>query len=141
MLAIDEQARKFIAGHRVARLATSDAAGAPHAVPICYAFDGSRIYSALDLKPKQVKGRRLKRVRNIEANPRVSLVIDDYSEDWSALAYVLVQGAAEVLEDGAERDRAEEMLRQKYSQYDELLEKGCTVLKIIPTSVTSWGRV
>ena len=68
-------------------------------------------------------------------------MIDDYSEDWSALAYVLVQGAAEVLEDGDERDRAEEMLRQKYSQYDELLEKGCTVLKIIPTSVTSWGRV
>jgi coenzyme F420-0:L-glutamate ligase/coenzyme F420-1:gamma-L-glutamate ligase len=141
MLAIDDQARNFIAGHRVARLATSDAAGAPHAVPICYAFDGSRIYSALDLKPKQVEGRRLKRVRNIEANPRVSLVIDDYSEDWSALAYVLVQGAAEVLEDGDERDRAEEMLRQKYSQYSELLEKGCTVLKITPTSVTSWGRV
>ena len=141
MLSIDRQAEKFIGAHRVAHMATADAAGAPHVVPICYVFDGSRIYSALDLKPKRVEARRLKRVRNIAANPQVSLVIDDYSEDWSALAYVLIQGAAEVLEDGGERDRAEEMLRQKYSQYGELLGKGCTVLKITPTSVTSWGRV
>ena len=141
MLSIDRQAKKFIEAHRVAHMATADAAGAPHVVPICYVFDGSRIYSALDLKPKRVEARRLKRVRNIAANPQVSLVIDDYSEDWSALAYVLIQGAAEVLEDGGERDRAEEMLRQKYSQYGELLGKGCTVLKITPTSVTSWGRV
>ena len=141
MLSIDRQAKKFIEAHRVAHMATADAAGAPHVVPICYVFDGSRIYSALDLKPKRVEARRLKRVRNIAANPRVSLVIDDYSEDWSALAYVLIQGAAEVLEDGDERDRAEGMLREKYPQYGDLLETGCTVLKITPTSVTSWGRV
>ena len=73
-------------------MATADAEGAPHVVPVCYAFDGSSIYSALDLKPKRVSTHRLKRVRNIAANPRVALVIDDYSEEWSALRYVLVRG-------------------------------------------------
>ena len=78
-------------------------------------------------------------MRNIQANPRVALVIDDYSEEWSALAYVLVRGSAEVMEDGPERDRAEAMLRGKYPQYASLLEEGCTVLKIVPSSVISWG--
>ena len=120
-------------------MATADAEGAPHVVPVCYAFDGSSIYSALDLKPKRVSTHRLKRVRNIAANPRVALVIDDYSEEWSALGYVLVRGSAEVMEDGPERDRAEAMLRGKYPQYANLLEEGCTVLKIVPSSVISWG--
>ena len=120
-------------------MATADAEGAPHVVPVCYAFDGSSIYSALDLKPKRVSTHRLKRVRNIAANPRVALVIDDYSEEWSALGYVLVRGSAEVMEAGAERDQAEAMLREKYFQYAELLEEGCTVLKIVPSSVISWG--
>ena len=138
---IDDRTKAFISSHRVARLATADAAAAPHAIPICYSFDGSRIYSALDLKPKRVAALRLKRVRNIEANPEVALVIDDYSEDWDALAYVLVHGTASVLEDGDERDRAENMLREKYPQYRELLRPGCTILRITPTDVTTWGRV
>ena len=71
--------------------------------------------------------RRLKRVLNIMANPNVALVIDDYSEDWSALAYVLIQGVAEILETGDEQRQAEALLRDKYPQYVELLEEGCTV--------------
>ena len=138
---MDERTREFIAAHRVARLATADAGGASHVVPICYAFDGSSIYSALDLKPKRVSTSRLKRVRNIAANPQVALVIDDYSEDWSALGYVLVHGTAVVMADGVERDRAESMLRAKYSQYADMLEQGCTILRIEPTRVVSWGRL
>jgi PPOX class probable F420-dependent enzyme len=125
----------------VARLATADAKGIPHVVPICYAFDGRCIYSPLDLKPKRVAPQRLKRVRNIVANPSVALVIDDYSEDWSALGYVLIQGRAEILEDGNERRRAESLLREKYPQYRELLEEGCTVVKVTPKRVTGWGRL
>ena len=121
-------------------MATADAHGAPHVVPICYAFDGSSVYSALDLKAKRVAALRLKRVRNIESNPRAALVIDDYSEDWAGLRYVLLRGAAQVLPDGPERDRAEAMLRRKYPQYADLLEEGCAILKIAPSSVTSWGR-
>lgn len=131
----------FIERHRVGRFATADANGAPYAVPICYAFDGERIYTALDLKPKSVDGKSLKRVRNIQANPQVALVIDDYSEDWSRLAYVMVRGDAEVVESGDERQRAEQLLRQKYSQYATLLEAGCAVIRITPRRVVSWGRV
>ena len=138
---IDPGTAAFIASHRVARLATAGADGGPHVIPICYAFDGRHIYSALDLKPKRVAWRRLKRVRNLLANPQIALVIDDYSEDWDTLAYVLVQGVAEILERGEERDRAEAMLRRKYPQYVELLEEGCPVLKISPQKATGWGRL
>ena len=110
-------------------------------IPICYAFEGSHIYSALDRKPKNVASRRLKRVKNIIANPRVALVIDDYSEDWNALAYVLVHGVAEVVEDVKEQAYAENLLRRKYPQYAEFLEPGCTVLKITVERVNGWGRL
>ena len=138
---VDPRVRRFIESHRVARLATADAEGAPHVVPICYVYDGERIYSALDLKPKRVSDRQLKRVRNILANPRVSLVIDDYSEDWDRLAYVLVRGRARVVEDVEESREAEDLLRAKYPQYSRLLEQDCTILCLTPDRVVSWGAV
>lgn len=125
----------------MARLATADAGGAPHAVPICYAYDGSYIYSALDLKPKRVQGRALKRVRNVLENSRVALIIDDYSEDWDELAYVLIQADAQLVDDGEEQQSAEALLREKYPQYEKMLETGCTIIRLTPTSVVSWGRV
>lgn len=131
----------FVGSRRVARLATADAGGAPYAVPICYAFDGERIYTAIDLKPKTVSGRQLKRVRNILENPKVAIVIDDYMEDWSELAYVMIRGTAEIIEDGDERDCAETLLREKYPQYAEMLEEGCAVIRIVPERTTSWGAV
>lgn len=132
---------EFVESHRVARLATADAGGAPYAVPICYAFDGERIYTAIDLKPKRVGGRELKRIRNILQNPKVAIVIDDYSENWSELAYVMIRGAAEIIVDGEERDCAEALLREKYEQYAGLLERGCAVIRIVPERVASWGAV
>ncbi len=138
---MDASTRTFIESHRVGRLATADANGSPHAIPICYAFDGEYIYSAIDLKPKRSTGRELKRVRNIRENPSVALVIDDYAEDWSQLAYVLVQGRAEVVSDVDEQKTAENLLRDKYAQYETLLESGCTILKIVPDKTVSWGRV
>ena len=80
----------FLVRQRVARLATADAAGAPHAVPVCFACSKDAIYIALDEKPKHVPPTRLKRVRNIIENPSVALVADRYAEDWSLLAFVLV---------------------------------------------------
>jgi PPOX class probable F420-dependent enzyme len=135
------EAAEFIKMHRIARLATADAGGAPYAVPICYAFDGDCIYSAIDLKPKRAGGRPLKRVRNILENPEVALVIDDYSEDWDKLAYVMIRGRAEIVESGEERQRAETLLREKYPQYARMLEPGCTVIRIRPARVVSWGAV
>jgi PPOX class probable F420-dependent enzyme len=139
--AIPEAAAAFLASHRVGRLATADEEGRPHAVPVCYAFDGRRIYTAVDRKPKRRAARGLKRVLNVLANPNVALVVDDYSEDWTELAYVLVHGSAELLEDGEERDAAEKLLRDKYPQYHELLAPGCAVIAITPTKTVAWGRV
>lgn len=140
-IGITPEIAAFIASHRVGRLATADADGAPYAVPVCYAFDGERVYTAIDRKPKSVAAARLRRVRNIAANPQAALVIDDYSEDWSALAYVMLRGGARVLEDGSDRDRAEALLRRKYPQYAEMLQPGCAVICITVARVVSWGRV
>lgn len=135
------QEHRFIASHRVARLATADAAGHPHAVPVCYAFDGERIYSALDLKPKRAHALRLKRVRNILENPNVALVIDDYSEDWDRLAYVLVTGTAQLVGSPGEQRLAERLLCDKYPQYARLLDPGSPVIKVTPVHVVSWGKL
>src|SRR6478672_5700910 len=75
----------YVGAQRVARLATADGSGRPYVVPVCYAFDGERFYIALDDKPKTVAPTRLKRVRNILANPQVSLLVDSYHEDWDRL--------------------------------------------------------
>ena len=138
---IDPEVSEFIRVHRVARLATVDDVGSPHVIPVCYAFDGERLYTALDLKPKRVEGRMLKRVRNILENPRVSLVIDDYSESWSDLAYVLIHGVARIVDSGEEQRSGEGLLRSKYPQYRELLKPGATIISITPDKIISWGRV
>jgi PPOX class probable F420-dependent enzyme len=141
-LRIDEPTRKFIHSHRVARLATVDAAGQPAVVPICYVFDSGRFYSAIDEKPKTVSWGRLKRLRNIEANPSVSLVIDDYSEDWTQLGYVLVRGLAEAIEPGgryaSEHARAVDLLRGKYPQYRTMAIDRRLIIRIEVTRIKHW---
>ena len=137
---IDPAVGRFLSEHRVGHLATADAEGRPHVIPVCYVYDGEHIYSALDLKPKRVDAMRLKRVRNIIENDEVALVVDDYSENWEQLAYVLVHAKAAIVTDPGEQTRAESMLRAKYPQYGELLEDGCTVLRLTPTRYVHWGR-
>ena len=139
-VSLDPAVEAFIASRRVGHLATADADGTPHVIPVCYAYHRGLVYSALDLKPKRVPSRELKRVRNIRTNPSVALVVDDYSEEWDALAYVLIQGQATILESGAERDHAETLLREKYEQYAKMLEEGCATLRITPERVVAWGR-
>jgi PPOX class probable F420-dependent enzyme len=109
-------ARAFADRHRVAHLATADAAGAPHVIPICYALVGAHFYFVIDDKPKRTRT-GLKRLRNIAANPQVALVIDDYDEDWTRLAYLLVQGTAAVVDDRGEYAGVLAALRQRYAQY------------------------
>ena len=98
---------------RVARLATVDLRGLPHVVPICFVIDGDVLYSAVDEKPKRT--RQLQRLRNIEANPRVEVLIDHYDEDWSRLWWVRLRGTARVTEDPG----AISLLAAKYPQYAE----------------------
>jgi PPOX class probable F420-dependent enzyme len=126
-----EEMRERVAAARVGRLATVDAEGRPHVVPICFALDGETLYSAVDEKPK--RSRRLKRLANIRGNPRVSVIVDHYEEDWSRLWWVRVDGKAEVLEEAAEVERALALLAAKYEQYRAEVPAGPAIAVRIET--------
>ncbi len=109
-------------------------------VPVCFAYDGDSFYSVLDQKPKRTSVERLKRVRNIVSNPRVSLVLDSYDEDWSRLWYALVTGTALLLRSGQEHAGAIQLLRHKYAQYEEMEIDANPVIRITPERITWWGK-
>lgn len=108
--------RDFAHRHRVAHLATADLAGAPHVIPICYALVAGHFYFVIDEKPKRTRT-GLKRLRNISANPQVALVIDDYDDDWTQLAYLLVQGCAARVEAADEYTTVLDVLHRRYPPY------------------------
>jgi len=127
---------------RVARLATLDSKRRPHAIPICFHWDGSVFYSAIDRKPKRVAPSRLARLNNIKETPQVALLVDQYDEDWTRLWYVLVRGEAELISASVEHKRAIRCLRAKYPQYSlDMLADDAPVLRITPLRITAWGKV
>jgi PPOX class probable F420-dependent enzyme len=129
--------RQFIERRSVAHLATADKSGKPHVVPVCFAYLDGQFYIAIDEKPK--RSLRLKRLRNIEENPRVALVFDRYDDDWSRLGWVLVQATATVLVDGLEYERALAALRNRYEQYLSMALEGRPVISVMVERVSSWG--
>jgi PPOX class probable F420-dependent enzyme len=131
----EEEARVRVATARVGRLASIDRNGRPHVVPICFAFDGTRIVSVVDHKPKRTM--ELRRLDNVRENPHVQLVVDHYDDDWSALWWVRVSGRGHVVEDGTTREHAIELLAEKYAQYREHRPAG-PVLVIEVTGINSW---
>ena len=136
-----DQQRRFLDAHRVARLATADAAGRPHVVPICYALTGDTVYFTIDEKPKRTSGASLKRLANLRQNPFAALVIDRYDEDWSRLGWVMVQGRAEVLASGPEHDLAQTSLRARYPQLTTMRIEKLPVVAIRVDHAVSWGRL
>ena len=135
---LEARARAFLAGQRVAHLATADAAGIPNCGPVCFALAGDTVYMTIDRKPKS--GRPLKRLRNIAENPNVTLTADFYDDDdWSRLRWVMVRGRAEILEDGAEHDEAQALLRAKYPQYRAMDLAPLPVIAIRIQRATSWS--
>jgi PPOX class probable F420-dependent enzyme len=142
MEALSPEQLDFVNTERAGRLATANANGEPHVIPVCYACDGSSFYIALDTKPKRVAPRQLKRIRNILENPQVALVIDRYSDDWSRLAYLLVRGTAELIPPGEdEHKRAIALLRERYTQYQAMPIHEQPVIAIRPASVVAWGAI
>ncbi len=133
--------KRFIRSARVAHLATADRNSRPHAIPICYVFDGKEIYSPIDEKPKKIPPLLLKRIKNIRANPSVSVVVDRYDDDWRKLAYVLIVGRARVLTKGPKHKRAVLLLRRKYPQYRRMAIHARPMILIQPARVTSWGKL
>ena len=99
----------------VARLATVNADGSPHIVPVAFALDGDTIVTAVDGKPK--RGTPLRRFENVAANPRVSLLVDAYDADWTRLWWARADGRASIAADGAGLESALAALRARYPQY------------------------
>jgi PPOX class probable F420-dependent enzyme len=138
---LPETVAGFISAARVGHLGTADASGQPLVVPVCYAFDGEALYSAVDAKPKSRDPQDLKRIRNIRENARVSVVIDHYDEDWSRLRYVMLQGRADLLTDGPEFSRGIDLLLAKYPQYRVmgLSREAGMMIRVRPARVTEWS--
>jgi PPOX class probable F420-dependent enzyme len=139
----EEEARRRFAEARVARLATADADGRPHLVPMVFALaaDGSdsggaryRIYSAVDAKPK--RSMSLRRLANIQANPRVAVLVDHYSDDWDSLWWVRADGTGRVLDPGEPEARdAVALLATRYPQYRENPPRG----PVVAIDVERWS--
>jgi PPOX class probable F420-dependent enzyme len=127
------QARERFAAARVARLSTVDANGNPHLVPVTFAVNGDTVVIAVDAKPKRSK--ELKRLRNIEANPSVSLLVDEYSEDWSRLWWVRADGNARVQRDAERMREPIDWLAGKYQQYRQSRPDG----PVIEVQVGNWS--
>jgi PPOX class probable F420-dependent enzyme len=117
---------------RVGRLATVGADGRPHIVPCCFALEGTKLYSAVDAKPKSTFN--LRRIRNVRSSPLAALLVDEYVEDWAQLWWIRVDGAARVLEDGTEYDHAIELLVDKYEQYRRQRPQG----PVIAIDIATW---
>jgi PPOX class probable F420-dependent enzyme len=139
MLSADE--RQFLNGQRIAHLASLDEQAIPHVVPICFVVVGSNLYSSIDGKPKARSWVPLKRLRNIQSNPNVSVVVDRYEEDWRRLGWVLLWGRAEILAAGSEHDRAQELLRGRYPQYRAMQISQYPVIAVRIARTASWGNL
>jgi PPOX class probable F420-dependent enzyme len=129
------EARGRFAAACVARLATADAGGRPHIVPVTFALDGDgTIVTAVDHKPKRT--RALKRLANIAENPRVTLLVDHYADDWEALWWARADGTATVAEPGTgEAEHAAALLAERYAQYRERPPEG----PAISVAVERWS--
>jgi PPOX class probable F420-dependent enzyme len=121
---------------RVARLATIDPDGRPHVVPIVFVVDSETLYSAVDHKPK--RSRTLRRIENARTRPDVTVLVDHYEDDWRRLWWIRLRGRARVLDSGEERERALELLADKYEQYKTQRPDG-PVLAVDIIEVRDWS--
>jgi PPOX class probable F420-dependent enzyme len=121
----------------VAVLATAGADGTPHVVPVVFAVrsigEASTIYTAVDAKRKSTQ--RLRRLANIAANPRVSLLVDHYDADWTQLWWIRADGVATVHDSGEEMAIGYAALRHQYPQYDRVALDG----PVVTVTVTHWS--
>jgi PPOX class probable F420-dependent enzyme len=130
---------EFLLSQPVARLATVDEHAEPHALPVCFAVHGGAIYVPLDGKPKRVPVERLRRVRDLQANPRVCIVVDRYDEDWTLLRWLQVRGSATVIGPGEEQAAAVTALRLRYHQYRAMALAEAPVIRITPERAVEWA--
>jgi PPOX class probable F420-dependent enzyme len=135
MTGLDPDMRRRVAKAPVGRLATVRPGGRPHIVPVTFFLDGDEIASAIDHKRKTTTD--LERLRNIEANPVVSVLIDHYEAEWSRLWWVRADGDARIVTSGKRRERAVAGLVEKYAPYRETAPQG-SVIVIAVSRWSSW---
>ncbi|MGH2634619.1 MAG: TIGR03668 family PPOX class F420-dependent oxidoreductase [Actinomycetota bacterium] len=129
----ESDARARFARARVARLATVRPDGAPHLVPVILVLEGGTAWLAVDEKPK--RHRRLQRLENVRAEPRVSLLADHYDDEWERLWWVRADGLARIVETGPELRRAIGLLLERYPQERERPPQG----PAIAVEITRWS--
>ena len=159
MAANSQKINPIIYRARVARLATAGSEALPHVVPVVFAFDGEKYYIPVDEKSKIKEPDKLRRIKNIEVNPGVALLIDEYNEDWNKLLFIMIQGKASILgkrrendKEGAEEQQgdrgdndkllkiAHKLLFMKYPQYQHIaIGKLCIV--IYPQKTIFWSML
>lgn len=138
MLLSRDQISQHLHLARSATLGTTDQAGRPHLVPIVFAYRERTIYTAIDAKPKSTM--RLRRIRNIETNPQVSVLVDHYDDDWDRLWWIRLDGMARVVESGPVRETAIELLTDKYPVYAEQPPPGPAIVITVEGIRSWWAR-
>jgi len=134
---LDAETERLLDASPVARLATIAADGRPQLVPIVFARSGGALWSPIDAKPKS--GRLLARIRNVERDPRVALLVDRYDDDWRRLWWLRIDGRASIVHGDA---AAETSLRAKYPQYRggvALYGGEPLLVRIEPERVARWS--
>lgn len=128
-----DECRRRLTSARRAQLATADADGRPHIVPVTYVIEGDAAFIAIDSKPK--RSYNLKRLRNITANSAVALLTDVYDDDWTRLWWVRADGTARILTGDADRSHPVELLQGRYSQYVDDVPQG----PVIEVAIERWS--
>jgi PPOX class probable F420-dependent enzyme len=131
---LTKKTAKLIGAERVCRVATAGADGQSHLVPVVHVLAGDKLYFA--------SGDDGRKIKNLRENPRVAITIDLYSEDWSQLRGVMVQGTARLIERGPRFKQARARLYAKYPQYAKeaaLSASDSVIVEVTPTHVFSWG--
>ena len=127
-------AAELIRWARVSRVATVSAEGVPHAVPVCHVLAGQKLYFG--------SGDDATKVRNLEANPRITVIVDEYSDHWDGLKGAMVQGRARLIERGPQFTRIRDLLYEKYPQYPKeaaLTTSDSVIVEVSPLRVFTWG--
>ena len=125
---------KLIQRERVCRVATAGPAGMPHLVPVCHVLVDGKLYFA--------SGHDARKASNLAANPRLAVTVDLYSDDWTHLKGVMVQGTATLIDRGPRFRKIRALLYKKYPQYPDeaaLDESDSVIVELTPTHVFTWG--
>ncbi len=122
---MDKKIVKLIKNTRFGYLATAASNLQPYATPVVFILHNEKIYVPLDQKPKTVSISELKRVKNIQVNPKVCLLIHHYDEDWTKLWFVMITGYATLVNGTSDTLKTKlktihNKLLSKYSQYNKI---------------------